>query len=125
MRESETRFATCPLCEATCGLAIEVSGGEIVKVRGDDEDVFSKGFICPKGASIGELHADPDRISAPMVRRNGELVPASWDEAFAAIDERLAIDDLAHHAADVSGATMVRLRSHAAHANGLTDRERR
>jgi len=90
MRESETRFATCPLCEATCGLAIEISGGEIVKVRGDDEDVFSKGFICPKGASIGELHADPDRIATPMVRRDGELVPASWDEAFAAIEERLA-----------------------------------
>ena len=90
MRESETRFATCPLCEATCGLAIEVAGGEIVKVRGDDADVFSKGFICPKGASIGELHADPDRIRTPMVRRDGELVPASWDEAFAAIEERLA-----------------------------------
>ena len=90
MRESETRFATCPLCEATCGLAIEISGGEVVKVRGDDEDVFSKGFICPKGASIGELHADPDRIATPMVRRDGELVPASWDKAFAAIEERLA-----------------------------------
>jgi len=89
MRESETRFATCPLCEATCGLAIGVSGGEIVKVRGDADDVFSAGFICPKGASIGELHADPDRLATPMVRRDGELVPASWDEAFATIDEKL------------------------------------
>jgi anaerobic selenocysteine-containing dehydrogenase len=87
--ESVTRFATCPLCEATCGLALDIEGDTVVKVRGDAEDVFSAGFICPKGASIGELHADPDRISTPLVRRDGELVPASWDEAFAAIDEQL------------------------------------
>ncbi len=87
--ESVTRFATCPLCEATCGLALEIAGDEVVKVRGDSEDVFSRGFICPKGASIGELHADPDRIATPLVRRDGELVEASWDEAFAAIAEKL------------------------------------
>lgn len=87
--ESVTRFATCPLCEATCGLAIEISGDRLVKVRGDADDVFSGGFICPKGASIGELHADPDRITTPLVRRDGELVEAGWDEAFTAIAERL------------------------------------
>jgi anaerobic selenocysteine-containing dehydrogenase len=87
--ESVTRFTTCPLCEATCGLSLDIEGDTVVKVRGDAEDVFSAGFICPKGASIGELHADPDRISTPLVRRDGELVPASWDEAFAAIDEQL------------------------------------
>ncbi|HET6829903.1 MAG TPA: molybdopterin-dependent oxidoreductase [Solirubrobacterales bacterium] len=85
-----TRYFTCPLCEATCGLAADVDGdGEIVKVRGDADDAFSAGFICPKGASIGELHADPDRIRTPLVRRDGELVAASWDEAFAAIDAKL------------------------------------
>ncbi|MCB0875642.1 MAG: molybdopterin-dependent oxidoreductase [Solirubrobacterales bacterium] len=88
--ESVTRFTTCPLCEATCGLEIELHGDEVAKVRGDSEDVFSAGFICPKGASIGELHADPDRISAPLLRRDGELVEASWDEAFAAIEAKLA-----------------------------------
>ncbi len=88
--ESVTRFATCPLCEATCGLALEIEGDAVVKVRGDDDDVFSAGFICPKGASIGELHSDPDRISTPLVRRDGVLVPAGWDEAFAAIEAKLA-----------------------------------
>ena len=89
MTASVKEFATCPLCEATCGLEIELEGDEVVKVRGDADDVFSHGFICPKGASIGELHADPDRLKTPMVRRDGELVPASWDEAFAEIDIRL------------------------------------
>lgn len=89
--ESDTRFTTCPLCEATCGLAAELDGdGRIIKVRGDADDVFSAGFICPKGASIGELHADPDRITTPYVRRDGELVAASWDQAFAEIDAKLA-----------------------------------
>lgn len=83
-------YRTCPLCEATCGLEIELDGRVVTKVRGDAEDVFSRGFICPKGASLGELHSDPDRLSAPLVRRNGELVEASWDQAFEAIDAGLS-----------------------------------
>jgi anaerobic selenocysteine-containing dehydrogenase len=85
-----TSFLTCPLCEATCGLEIEVEDGRVVKVRGDDDDVFSAGFICPKGASIGELHSDPDRLTTPLLRRGGELVASSWDDAFAAIEAKLA-----------------------------------
>src|SRR5215470_10755038 len=82
-------FATCPLCEAGCGLELTVSDGGVSRVRGDADDVFSHGFICPKGASIGELHDDPDRLRTPLVRVDGELRPASWDEAFAEIDRRL------------------------------------
>ncbi len=89
--DAQTVYRTCPLCEATCGLEIELEGREVVKVRGDAEDVFSAGFICPKGASLGELHSDPDRLDTPLVRNEaGELVEASWDEAFAAIDAGLA-----------------------------------
>ena len=80
---------TCPLCEATCGLEMELGDREVVKVRGDAADVFSAGFICPKGASIGELHADPDRLRTPLVRREGRLAEATWEEAFGLIDERL------------------------------------
>jgi anaerobic selenocysteine-containing dehydrogenase len=82
-------FATCPLCEATCGLELTLSEGGIDRVRGDADDIFSHGFICPKGASLKELHDDPDRLRAPLVRVSGELRPASWDEAFAEIDRRL------------------------------------
>lgn len=91
---SQTSYVTCPLCEATCGLAITTettaSGGDrITGVRGDADDVFSHGYICPKGASIGALHADPDRLRTPLVKRDGEWVEVSWDEAFAEIDARL------------------------------------
>jgi anaerobic selenocysteine-containing dehydrogenase len=83
-------FATCPLCEATCGLELTVSSDGVERIRGDADDVFSHGFICPKGASLEELHDDPDRLRTPLVRdAAGELRPASWDEAFGEIDRRL------------------------------------
>ncbi|NKE58305.1 molybdopterin-dependent oxidoreductase [Lentzea sp. PSKA42] len=84
-----TVFTTCPLCEATCGLELTVEGDRITKVRGDREDEFSRGFICPKGASLGTLDADPDRLRTPLIKRDGEFQEATWDEAFRYIDERL------------------------------------
>jgi anaerobic selenocysteine-containing dehydrogenase len=84
-----THYRTCPFCEATCGLEIEVEGREVVSVRGDADDVFSHGFICPKAYGIKQLHEDPDRLTTPLVRRDGELVEATWDEAFEEIDRRL------------------------------------
>ena len=80
-----THFRTCPLCEATCGLAVEIQHGEVRRIRGDLDDVFSHGFICPKGSSLKGLHDDPDRLRVPLVRRNGELVETDWATAFATI----------------------------------------
>ena len=62
-----TSFRTCPLCEATCGLAIESRDGEVIRIRGDQQDVFSKGFLCPKGTALGKFHDDPDRLRQPMI----------------------------------------------------------
>ena len=58
-----------------------LEGREVVAVRGDSEDVFSRGFICPKAYGIKQLHEDPDRLTTPLVRRDGQLVEATWDEA--------------------------------------------
>ena len=65
-------------------------GSEVVSVRGDAEDVFSRGFLCPKSQGLKQLHDDPDRLTRPLVRRDGELVEASWEEAFAAVDAGLS-----------------------------------
>ncbi|WP_436521092.1 molybdopterin oxidoreductase family protein [Actinoplanes sp. HUAS TT8] len=86
---TRTAYRTCPLCEAACGLELTVAGGVITGVRGDREHVFSRGFICPKGATFGGLSGDPDRLRRPMVRRGGEHVEVSWDEAFAAVQDGL------------------------------------
>src|SRR5438046_10288022 len=77
---AQTSYHVCPLCEATCGLAIHTRGREVVGIRGDEADVFGEGFICPKGYSLKELDADPDRLRVPLLRRGGTLEPATWDE---------------------------------------------
>ncbi|MFH9250180.1 molybdopterin oxidoreductase family protein [Streptomyces lydicus] len=86
---TRTALRICPLCEATCGLTVTVDGDRITAARGDRDDVFSKGFVCPKGVSFGELDADPDRLTRPLVRRDGVLTEATWDEAFAAVQAGL------------------------------------
>jgi anaerobic selenocysteine-containing dehydrogenase len=78
---SRSALRICPLCEATCGLVLTLDEGRVTAARGDRDDVFSHGFVCPKGASFAELDNDPDRLRVPLVRRNGELVETGWDEA--------------------------------------------
>lgn len=80
-----TALRICPLCEATCGLTLTIEGTAVTGARGDREDVFSKGFICPKGASFAAVDGDPDRLRTPLVRRDGELREATWAEAFDAV----------------------------------------
>ncbi|MEI8023665.1 MAG: molybdopterin oxidoreductase family protein [Actinomycetota bacterium] len=82
-------FRTCPLCEAGCGLAVTVVDDEVTHIRGDMQDVFSKGFICPKGSTLKQLHYDTDRLRHPLIKRNGVHVQATWDEAWAAVDAGL------------------------------------
>ncbi len=82
-------FRTCPLCEATCGLRIETENGRVTGIRGDADDPFSKGFICPKGSTLGTLHDDPDRLRRPLLRRNGNHVEVTWEQAFAEVERRL------------------------------------
>ncbi|MFJ8027300.1 molybdopterin oxidoreductase family protein [Streptomyces sp. NPDC096311] len=83
--EARTALRVCPLCEATCGLTLTIEGTRVTGARGDRDDVFSKGFICPKGASFGAADGDPDRLRTPLVRTDGELREATWQEAFDAI----------------------------------------
>jgi anaerobic selenocysteine-containing dehydrogenase len=82
---TRTALRICPFCEATCGLTLTIEDGRVTGARGDRDDVFSAGFICPKGASFAELDNDPDRLARPMVRRDGVLTEATWDEAFEAV----------------------------------------
>lgn len=97
----DTALRICPFCEATCGLTLTIDDGRVTAARGDHDDVFSAGFICPKGASFGELDNDPDRLTRPLVRRDGVLTEATWDEAYAVVAERLGAVVAAHGGASV------------------------
>jgi anaerobic selenocysteine-containing dehydrogenase len=85
----ETRLHTCMLCEATCGITVQVEGATVTGVRGDRDDPFSRGHICPKAAAIPDVMADPDRIREPMRRAGGRWEPVSWDDALAEAAERI------------------------------------
>jgi anaerobic selenocysteine-containing dehydrogenase len=82
-------FYTCPLCEATCGLELHVEDQAVTLVRGDRDDVFSHGYLCPKGTAIRALEADPDRLRRPQIRVGDQWRDATWDEAFELIDAKL------------------------------------
>jgi anaerobic selenocysteine-containing dehydrogenase len=87
---TSTVHRTCPLCEAVCGLTLTLDeGGHVTSVRGDKDDPFSKGFICPKGASLGRLDEDPDRLRRPLIREGELWREVGWDEAFAAVKQGL------------------------------------
>ncbi len=87
---------TCPLCEAMCGLEISVRDDQVTRIRPRKEDVFSKGHICPKGTTLGTLHADPTRLRGPVVRDGETFREVSWDEAFETC-ERLIHAVVAEH----------------------------
>src|SRR4030088_1160781 len=89
-RMAEVRLYTCNLCEAMCGLRFTVEEGRITDVRGDPEDVFSRGHICPKGPAMREVLDDPDRLRHPMRRTASGWQRVSWDEALDEAASRIA-----------------------------------
>ena len=82
MENIKTHYRTCNLCEAMCGLEIEHSGGEIISIKGDKKDVFSKGHICPKALALEDLYFDKDRLKTPIKRTDSGWRKISWEDAF-------------------------------------------
>ncbi|MBC8071094.1 MAG: molybdopterin-dependent oxidoreductase, partial [Deltaproteobacteria bacterium] len=76
-----THYRTCSLCEAMCGLELTVEADRVTTVRGDDDDPFSRGYMCPKGPAIAALHDDPDRLRQPLRRTADGWQTIGWDEA--------------------------------------------
>lgn len=86
---STTHYRSCNLCEAMCGLEIETRDGEVVAIRGDRDDLLSRGYMCPKGPALAQLHADPDRLRRPLRRSGSSWREVGWDEALDAAAEGL------------------------------------
>ena len=76
-----THFCQCTLCEAHCGIVVEVDGDRVLRITGDHDDAMSRGYICPKAAALADLHSDPDRLRAPVKRVGDRFVEIGWDEA--------------------------------------------
>jgi formate dehydrogenase len=77
-----TKKTYCRICEAHCGLEVDISSEQkILSVKPDKTHPVSKGYACIKGTAAGALHSDPDRVNYPMKRVNGKLIRISWDQA--------------------------------------------
>ena len=98
---SYTAYRTCPLCEAGCGLEVTVKDGAVTRIRGDRDDVFSSGFLCPKGSTLKQLHDDPDRVRRPMVKRDGVWEDVEWPVALEFVAAELKRIKDAHGAAAI------------------------
>ena len=90
MSASKTHFRTCNLCEAMCGIAIKVDDGVITSIKGDENDSFSRGHICPKAIALKDLYEDPDRIRSPLHKVDGEWQTLSWEDALDKVAARIA-----------------------------------
>ncbi|PJZ70174.1 dehydrogenase [Leptospira perolatii] len=84
-----THYRSCTLCEAMCGLRIEVEDGVVTAIRGDKDDHFSRGHLCAKGPELKNLYEDPDRIKHPMKRTKDGWVKVSWEEALTEVATKL------------------------------------
>ncbi|HEV7241700.1 MAG TPA: molybdopterin-dependent oxidoreductase [Thermoanaerobaculia bacterium] len=93
---TRTVYRACNLCEAICGLEIEIEDRKILSIRGDDADPFSRGHICPKAVALLDVHEDPNRLRRPLKRNANEWQEISWEEAFDLAAERLAAIQLQH-----------------------------
>jgi anaerobic selenocysteine-containing dehydrogenase len=78
-----THFRACNLCEAICGLEITVNDqNEILTIKGDEKDPFSRGHICPKAVGMKDIYLDKNRLKQPVRRTNEGWETISWEEAF-------------------------------------------
>lgn len=91
---TQTRHITCVLCEASCGLEVQLDGPQIVSIRGHEADPLSRGHICPKAIALQDLHTDPDRLRTPIRRvgppgADATWEPIGWDAAYDLVAERI------------------------------------
>jgi anaerobic selenocysteine-containing dehydrogenase len=94
----DTVFRTCPTCEASCGLVLEVDRdrNEVVSIKGDPEDPRSRAYVCAKSQAFHAIHTDPERIRRPMKRTGETWQEVSWETALEEVGRRLAAIREAH-----------------------------
>src|SRR5436190_5504189 len=90
MELAKVTYRACDLCEALCGLEIRTEGDTVVSIKGDKQDPFSRGHVCPKAVALKDIHEDPDRLRGPVQRVDGEWKPIGWEEAFELVARRFA-----------------------------------
>ena len=86
---NSVHYRSCNLCEAICGIEITSAGDQQLNIRGDKDDPFSRGYICPKAVALQDFHYDKDRLKHPVRRTAGGWERISWNEAFKEVTQNL------------------------------------
>ncbi len=89
MSNIQTHYRTCNLCEAMCGLEIKHNGKEVLSIKGDKKDTFSRGHICPKAVALQDLYHDKDRLKTPIKKTATGWEEISWEDAYDEVAEKL------------------------------------
>lgn len=85
----QTMRSFCRVCTSVCGILVDVEGDEVLRVRGDQDHPFSRGYTCPKGRALPQLHHHPDRLERPRMRADGRLRDTTWDACLDDLGTRL------------------------------------
>jgi anaerobic selenocysteine-containing dehydrogenase len=84
-------YRSCNICEAMCGIVITTKEDEIISIKGDKDDVHSKGYTCPKAFALKDLYNDPDRLRHPVRKVGDQWRRISWKDAFDEIGKELKL----------------------------------
>jgi len=95
--------STCTLCAFGCRVAVQSSANRITRLLGMDSDPVNQSWLCDKGRFAAEASNAESRLTEPMIRRNGNLEPASWGEALALVAEKLSAARSGHGGAENIG----------------------
>ena len=109
-----TRHTFCRVCEATCGLEVDVDANRVVAIRPDPKHVVSQGYACVKGLHFDQVQHSPDRVLEPQKRVGSRWEPISWEQALAEIGAKLRAiraesggDAIAHLVGSAGGANVL------------------
>jgi anaerobic selenocysteine-containing dehydrogenase len=96
MIDAKVHYRTCNICEAMCGLEIKYRDTEVLSIKADKDDPFSRGHICPKAVALQDFYSDPDRLKTPVKRTASGWEEISWEQAIAEISDNIRLIQAEH-----------------------------
>jgi len=84
--------APCRFCGTGCHVQVGTRGGKVVAIAGDQAAEVNRGLLCVKGYHVGLILYGKDRLTTPLLRKNGKMVPITWDEALDVMADRVMLD---------------------------------